>query len=114
MSTDTIIGRNLKAYREKNGFTQKAAAGYLGVNREQISYYETGAREVPIDALSKLSDLYGTEMSEFFEEDEHKCAENVAIAFRTEGLAQTDINTIAKFKAVVKNYLKMNNLLGTL
>jgi len=113
MTTDNFIGRNIKAYRDINGFSQETVANFLDVKREMISYYENGSREIPFDVLTRLSDLYGVELSDFYEEDENLVKENVACAFRTDGLEKADLETIADFKAVVKNYLKMNNLLAT-
>jgi transcriptional regulator with XRE-family HTH domain len=113
MTPDKIIGNNIKAYREINGFTQESTAKFLGVKREMISYYENGTREIPFQTLSRLSDLYGVDMADFYEEDESVVKENVACAFRTDGIESIDLESISNFKAVVKNYLKMNNLLAS-
>jgi len=114
MTPDTIIGRNVKSYRVINGFTQEAIAKFLDIKREMISYYENGSREIPFDVLTRLSDLYGVDLADFYEEDEIQLKENVTCAFRTDGFESEDLETIAHFKAVVKNYLKMNNLLARL
>jgi transcriptional regulator with XRE-family HTH domain len=114
MIPDATIGKNIKSYREINGFTQDTVANFLGVKREMISYYENGNRKIPYEALNKLSDLYGLEMADFFEEDEARLNENIACAFRTEGFEESDLKTIAQFKAIVKSYLKMNQLLKKL
>jgi transcriptional regulator with XRE-family HTH domain len=112
MTPDIIIGKNIKAYRETNGFTQDTVANFLGVKREMISYYENGTREISFDVLTRLSDLYGVDMADFYEEDENLLKENVACAFRTEEVESKDLEAIANFKAIVKNYLKMNKLLA--
>ena len=78
-----------------------------------MSYYENGSREIPFEVLTRLSDLYGVELSDLYEEDEILVKENVACAFRTDGLDKADLDAIADFKALVKNYLKMNHLLAT-
>jgi len=114
MTPDTIIGRNVKSYRVINGFTQEAIANFLGIKREMISYYENGSREIPFDVLTRLSDLYGVDLVDFYEEDEIHLKENITCAFRTDGFESEDLETIAHFKVVVKNYLKMNNLLAKL
>lgn len=114
MTPDIIIGKNIKSYREINGFTQDTVANFLGIKREMISYYENGTREVPFEVLNRLSDLYGVDMADIFEEDEVLTKEKVVCAFRTEGFDSADLETMAQFKAVVKNYLKMNHLFVTL
>lgn len=113
MTPDKIIGRNIRSYREINGFTQDTVADFLGVKREMISYYENGSREAPFEALSRLSDLYGVDMADFYEENETIAKENVVCAFRTDSFESNDLETIAGFKAIVKNYLKMNKLLAS-
>ena len=112
MTPDKTIGKNIKSYRDINGFTQDTIANFLGVKREMISYYENGAREIPFEKLSRLSDLYGVDLADFYEEDESLVKENVTCAFRTDGFENDDLETIAQFKAVVKNYLKMKKLLA--
>ncbi len=112
MIPDNIVGKNIKAYRETNNFTQDTIANFLGIKREMISYYENGTREVPFAVLSRLSDLYGVDLADFYVEDEILLKENVACAFRTDEVEKSDLETIAHFKAVVKNYLKMNRLLS--
>jgi transcriptional regulator with XRE-family HTH domain len=113
MTQEKITGRNIRYYREINGFTQEAVAGFLGIKRELISYYESGSREIPFHLFTRLSDLFGVDMADFFEEDEARVNENAISAFRTDGFENNDLETIAWFKAIVKNYLKMNGLLAS-
>ncbi len=40
--------------------TQIEIAEYLNLNREVYRRYEKGTREIPVWALVKLADLYGT------------------------------------------------------
>lgn len=103
-------GQLLKEYRERNGFSQKAVETFLGLNRVQLSYYENDTREVPLDSLEKLADLYGAELSDFFETDSESIKSNMAFAFRAESIADEDLSVLADFKKVVKNYLKICNL----
>lgn len=111
MGTQNTIGRNIKKYRQANGFTQDTLASFLQINREEVSYYETGRREIPIGILSGISDLLGVELSDLFEEDEEQVNEALLCNFRTQGFKSEDLAQIAQFKAVVKAYLKMNSLI---
>ena len=54
---NTITGRNLKALREANGYTQEKMAEYLGVGRSAYANYEVGDRETPLEVLQKAADL---------------------------------------------------------
>lgn len=107
-----VIGNNLKLLREANKFTQDQVASFLGINRSTYSNYETGDREVPLDVLEKVSDLYGCELHLLFEEDNSIIKEMLVCSFRVDNLSNSDMIEIAHFKNIVKNYIKMNQLLG--
>ncbi|MCU7497556.1 MAG: helix-turn-helix transcriptional regulator, partial [Ignavibacteria bacterium] len=46
MEKQNIIGENLRAFREKMGLSQQEVADFLGIQRANISYYETEARNI--------------------------------------------------------------------
>lgn len=105
------IGKNIKLMREKFNYSQADIADYLGVKqREMISYYENGEREIPIEKLNKLSDLFGIELVDLLEENPELMKANTAFAFRAEEIDSSDLNEIAAFRKIVKNYIKMNKL----
>ena len=104
-----IIGKNIAQIRKAQGLTQDSIAAYLGVSRVQISHYERGERDISVTELNKLSDLFGVELSELFEEDLKIQDLNIAFAFRNEN-SVTDLEQIASFKKVVMNYLKMERI----
>jgi len=107
----TIIGRNLKDYRLNLGYSQDQIAKYLGVDRSTISHYETGDRDASLVHLSKLADLFGIELEDFSEPDAVNKAVKLAFAFRKEGFYDQDLESIASFQRIVKNYIKMNEML---
>ncbi len=108
---DKIIGKNLKACRELNKFTQDQVANFLGINRSAYSNYELGDRETPMDVLERCADLYGSELALFFEEDNSAMQEMLTCAFRVDDLSNEDMVQMANFKSIVKSYLKINTLL---
>lgn len=60
MNKNRIIGRrNLKSLREANSYTQEQVTSYLGINRSAYANYETEEREVSIDVLEKVCNLFG-------------------------------------------------------
>ncbi len=107
METYKIIGKNIKLFRNKSLFTQENVANYLGIKRELLSYYETGERKASLDLINKLSDLFGVELKDLLEENFEETKINVALAFRANGVDEKDLGTIANFRKIVKNYLKM-------
>ena len=84
---NTITGRNLKALREANGYTQEKMAEYLGVGRSAYANYEAGERETPLEVLQKAADLFGCELALLFEEDETAVRNMLVCAFRADDLS---------------------------
>lgn len=101
------ISSNLKKLREAARFTQEEVAQALGIKRSAYSNYESGEREPSFDILEKVSNLFGCEISIFFEENENADALILATAFRIDGMTQEDAAEIMNFKDIVKSYLKM-------
>lgn len=50
----------IKDLREDNDFTQQQIAEYLHIKQNTYSQYETGHRQIPVDALVALARLYKT------------------------------------------------------
>lgn len=107
-----IVGDNLKKLRDANHFSQEQVASFLGINRSTYSNYESGDREAPLDVLEKASDLFGCELHLLFEEDDAIVDNMLICSFRVDNLSNSDMAEIASFKNVVKNYLKLNQLLA--
>lgn len=58
----------LKDIREDNDLTQEQIAVVLNCQRNTYSQYETEKRQIPIDALIKLSRFYKTSVDYILEE----------------------------------------------
>ncbi|MBQ2671105.1 MAG: helix-turn-helix transcriptional regulator [Clostridia bacterium] len=50
----------LRDLREDNDYTQQYIADYLNFDQSDYSKYEREVRSIPLWALHKLADLYGT------------------------------------------------------
>lgn len=112
MNEKEIVARNLNSLREANGFTQERLANYLGIGRSAYSNYELGDREIPLNIMESLANLYGCDLFALYEESEDVLNSTLATAFRVDNLSDEDLKQIAIFKNVVKNYLKMDKLLA--
>lgn len=112
MGEKQIISKNIKNLREASGFTQEQIASFIGVGRSAYSNYEMGIRELPFEVMEKLSDLYGCEMSAFYETGDNAVQSVLATAFRIDNLSVDDMRQIASFKRIVRNSLKMDILLA--
>lgn len=100
----------LKLFRDASGFTQEQVAAFLDIERGALSNYELGSREVPMQVLISLSNLYGVDIADFYEQDKTKLKYALCCSFRLDNLSADDLMEIADFKDVVKSYLKMVNL----
>ena len=50
----------IKNMREDHDLTQKQVAEYLNIKQNTYSQYETGNRQIPIEVLVALAELYKT------------------------------------------------------
>lgn len=55
-----IIELRLRDLREDHDYTQQYVASVLHIQQNTYSQYETGKRQIPIDILIQLADLYNT------------------------------------------------------
>ena len=104
------IQRNIKAIRKKLGYTQEVVADVLGIARSTYTTYETKDIEIPFEVLEKLSDFFGVELATFFAKTEDQLDDTLVCSFRTDGMSTEDLRKIGKFKAIVKNYIKMKRI----
>lgn len=106
-----FIAENIRSLRERTGFSQQQVADYLGITHHTtISYYETGKREIPMELLEKLADLFRVDLYDLLEEDATAQTVNIAFAYRAEDLDAKDVKAISQFNKLVKNYLKIKRL----
>ncbi|WP_454523618.1 helix-turn-helix domain-containing protein [Dyadobacter jiangsuensis] len=107
---DRIVGGNIRQFRERLSMSQQELADFLGVTTPLISYYEGGSRSVPMLSIEKLASLFGVDAYDLFEENASLHTANTAFAFRADDLLNTDLEQIAQFRKIVKNYISMKNL----
>lgn len=105
------LAKNIKDFRTKIGLTQSDLAGYLGISREEVNYYENAKRTVPAHLIPKMADLFGVDEYDLFEEDNAINKANMAFAFRAKEINTDDLNSIAAFKKIALNYLKIQKVI---
>jgi len=109
MKSAPYIGTNIRKFRDLQDLKQQQLADYIGVTRELISLIESGQRDISLENLNKLADLFGIELSDLIEEDSEVQDVNLALAFRTND-SNLDLESIASFKRIVLNYKKLVGL----
>ena len=112
MEEKMVVGRNLKALREANGYTQEQVANFLGIGRSAYANYEAGERETPMEVMERASELFGCELALLFDEDEQAVKNMLVCAFRADNLSVSDMKEVAAFKNIVLNYLKRERLMA--
>lgn len=95
------IYEKLKMMREKAGLRQGQIAEYLGVTQTFISKVETGERNLTVDQLENVVNLYGYSLASFadMEQDPYP----IQFAFRAQDVSQEDLRVIADIGRIAIN-----------
>jgi transcriptional regulator with XRE-family HTH domain len=105
----TAIYEKLKMMREKAGLRQGQIAAYLGVTQTFISKVETGERNLTVDQLESLVNLYGYSLTAFA--DMNQDAQPIRFAFRAQDVSQEDLQMIADVGKIAINSRFMAKIL---
>jgi len=105
----TSIHEKLKTMREKAGLRQEQIADYLGVTQTFISKVETGERNLTVDQLESLVNLYGYSLASFTKMEEE--AHPIQFAFRAQEVSQGDLHCIAEIGRIAINSRFMTRML---
>jgi len=63
------LGRNLRAYRERQGLSQEAFADELGVHRTYMGGIERGERNLTLKTLERIAHQIGTDPLKLLQPD---------------------------------------------
>jgi transcriptional regulator with XRE-family HTH domain len=102
------IGNNIKLLRKNQGLTQEQVATATGISRELLSYFECGARAVPVKYLDLFADLFNVDIEQLLEENPSEM--QMFTSFRSLESTDEDLIQIASFRRIVKNYIKLKAL----
>ncbi len=83
------LGARIRHARENCGFSQQKAADELGLPRPAITLMESGSRAVTTLELSRLADLYGRQIADFFVEGASNEASSISSPWTVDGLLIT-------------------------
>lgn len=95
------IYEKLKMMREKAGLRQGQIAEYLGVTQTFISKVETGERNLTVDQLESVVNLYGYSLASFT--DKEQDLHPIQFAFRAQDVSQDDLRIIAEIGRIAIN-----------
>ena len=100
---------NLWKIRKKRRLSQVKLQIETGIDQSLISKIEKGEREASTDVLKKLAELFGCKVSAIINEEEDISCLNVA--FRTNGMSEDDLNSIAVINRIALNLENMQQML---
>lgn len=103
------IYEKLKLMREQSGLRQGQIAVYLGVTQTFISKVETGERNLTVDQLEKLVNLYGYSLSAFVSAETD--VKPIRFAYRAQEVSQDDLEVIADIGRIAINSQFMTEIL---
>lgn len=103
------INEKLKEIREKSGFTQQQIAAYLDVDQSYISKWEKGERQISIDVVEKMANLFGYHVDYFL--NDNISSEPITFALRAGKISPDDMTAIAVMNKLVLNIRFMSKLL---
>lgn len=99
--------KGLKEFRAKINLTQEEVGKIMGVQREVVSYYETGKREMPITNLKKLLNFIGISLEDFKEGHFEK---KIQVAYRKEQIVDEDFEEIIWLNNFVMNLSELKKI----
>ncbi len=99
--TNRIIGENIRALREKVGFTQNKLAQFMGVGQSLIARIEKGERSLSVDMLEKLSALFGVTVEQI--ESQTVVTSSLSFAFRGSDFTVRDMEAISAINRIALN-----------
>ena len=95
------ICEKLKMMREKAGLQQGQIAEYLGVTQTFIPEVESGERNLTVDQLESVLNLYGYSLASFADKDLDP--QPIQFAFQQQDVSQDDLRTIAEINRIAIN-----------
>lgn len=102
----TSIGRRLKELRTRFGYTQADISSLLGVDQSLISKYESGERQVSMDILESLGDLYCCDLVH----TQPVASPVLRVAFRVDSINASNMKAIQAVNRIVLNSMFMGDL----
>lgn len=107
MEAREILANNVRMIRERLNYSQQDIAGFLSISQAAYSKFESADLIPSVDVIKKLATLYNIDEYVFYEEKQDAFITELAFAFRANEIAPEDLQQIARFNKIVRNYLNM-------
>lgn len=100
----------LKELRKESKITQEQLAKYLNVDQSLVTKLENGSRSLNVSLIDKICSLFGCTEEYLLGESEEFIPLN--FAFRSSGINEDDLESIAVINKIAMNLRYMNKLTG--
>ncbi|WP_310557272.1 helix-turn-helix domain-containing protein [Flavobacterium sp.] len=77
------IGKNIKKIREQKGMMQKEIASIANMQASNYSKIESGQRDISVEALDKISKLFGMTVDEIIYFEDKKTPKPITVEDKT-------------------------------
>ena len=100
----------LKELRKESKITQEQLAKYLNVDQSLVTKLENGSRSLNVSLIDKICSLFGCTEEYLLGESEEYIP--LYFAFRSSGINEEDLESIAVINKIAMNLRYMNKLTG--
>ncbi len=102
--------KRLKELRKESNISQEQLAKYLNVDQSMVTKLENGTRKFNVSLIEKICNLFGCTEEYLLGESEDYIPLN--FAFRSSGINEDDLESIAVINKIAMNLRYMNELAG--
>ena len=109
MTNNEKFDQKIKLLRKESKLTQEQMASYLNVDQSLVTKLENGTRNLNVDLIEKICNLFGcTEEYLLGESDEYI---PLNFAFRSNNIQAEDLQSIAMINKIAMNLRFMDGML---
>lgn len=109
MASNVKFDQRIKLLRKESKLTQEQMASYLNVDQSLVTKLENGTRNLNVDLIEKICNLFGcTEEYLLGESDEYI---PLNFAFRSNNIQAEDLQSIAMINKIAMNLRFMDGML---
>lgn len=103
------VNEKIKTMRQESGITQNSLADYLGITQTYVSKLESDERELTVDLLTKIANLFVCSIEDLL--DETKSVRPMRLPFRKASYTVDDLANISDANRIILNLTEMIDML---
>ena len=99
------INEKIRKLRTEKGITQQSLAGYLEVDQSYISKIESNERNINVEIVEKLADVFACDVRDLVDDDKNVKA--LSLSFRSKIDNVTDLEHLGYANKIVKDFVEI-------